>query len=342
MISFLNDYNEVGSKEVLDYLKEISTEKYVGYSRDTLVDEAISLLKKGLANEDVEIHFVHGGTIANVFGIMHCLQRHQSVLSCDTGHIVNTENASIEAVGHQIVLAQNKDGKMTVEEIENALENHSREYNSQIKLVYISNATELGTIYTKDELKSLSECCRKHGLYLFMDGARLGNALVSKYSNMEFSDLTKYLDAFTIGGTKNGFIFGEAVVFVHEELRDNYARMLMKQRGAMLAKGFLYGAQFKVMFEDGLYFRNAENAVKMAEKIVEVFEKYGINFVNRTEANLVFVELEEALCDHISKEIMFEISGKIADNNKCRFVTTWNTKEEEIEILDRVLAEYFI
>ncbi|MFM1541739.1 aminotransferase class I/II-fold pyridoxal phosphate-dependent enzyme [Helcococcus ovis] len=339
MISFLNDYNEVSHPKILDELQKYQNEKFEGYSKDELVQEAISNIKDNLQNHDVEIHFLHGGTIANVIGLMMTMQRHESVISVDTGHIVNTENASIEAIGHQIVLVKEKNGKMTVEEIEKALNSHSYEYNSKPKVVYISNATELGTVYKRDELKKLYEYCKSRNLYLFMDGARIANAIMSKHSDLEFSDLPKYLDVFTIGGTKNGFMFGEAVVFVNEELKNIYARMVIKQRGALLAKGFLYGIQFKTMFENGLFFKIAKNAVDMAQKLVYVFEKYNISTVYNTEANLVFVELDNQIHDKLSEKFMYQYDAIDENKGLCRFVTTWNTNESEIVELDRVLEK---
>ncbi|MFM1525622.1 MULTISPECIES: threonine aldolase family protein [Helcococcus] len=337
MISFLNDYNEVSHPKILEDLQKYQNEKFCGYSKDELVNEAISIIKDNLQNQDVEIHFVHGGTIANVIGLMMSVNRHESVISVNTGHIVNTENASIEAVGHQIVLVNENNGKMTVNEIEKALKSHSHEYNSKPKVVYISNATELGTVYTRSELEELHNYCSEYNLYLFMDGARIANAIMSKYSDLEFSDLPKYLDAFTIGGTKNGFMFGEALVFVNDSLKDIYARMVIKQRGALLAKGFLFGIQFKSMFENGLFFKIAKNAVDMAQKLVSVFEKYNIPIIYRAEANLIFVELTKELHEELSEKFIYQYDDVDGKRGICRFVTTWNTNESEIVELDRVL-----
>jgi len=342
MISFLNDYNEIAHTEILESFNKYSKEKFVGYSEDELVKEAINLIRNKLKDETAEIHFVHGGTIANVLGLMLSLQRHQSILAADTGHIVNTENASIESVGHQIVLVPNHDGKVTVEEAQKALLEHSNEYNSQIKVIYISNVTETGSIYTKSEIIDLHNFCKENNLYLFVDGARLGNALMSSKSDLEFSDMAKYVDAFTIGGTKNGFMFGEAIVFINEELKTNYARMVIKQKGALLAKGFLYGIQFNTMFEDDLYFKLAKHAVEMGEKLVEIFNKYNIKILNSPDANLIFVELPKELHDKLSREFMYSYSPIDDNKGKCRFVTTWNTREEEIKLFEENIRQLFI
>ncbi|EHR33344.1 threonine aldolase family protein [Helcococcus kunzii] len=330
MISFLNDYNEIAHTAILDNFNKYSGQKFVGYSEDELVKEAIEILRKKLGDETAEIHFVHGGTIANVLGLILSLQRHQSIIAADTGHIVNTENASIESVGHQIVIVPNHDGKVTVEEAKKALAEHSNEYNSQPKVVYISNVTETGTIYKKSEIIDLHNFCKENGLYLFVDGARLGNALMSKKSDLVFSDMAKYVDAFTIGGTKNGFMFGEAIVFINEELKTNYARMVIKQKGALLAKGFLYGIQFKTMFEDDLYFRLAKHAVEMGGKLAEIFKDNNIQLLNDVEANLIFVEMPKYIHEKLSKEFIYSYTPIDENKGKCRFVTTWNTREEEI------------
>lgn len=338
MISFLNDYNEVGCIEVLNDLFSIKDEKYIGYSSDVLVKEAIEILKNELNDKDLEIHFVHSGTMANVLGLLFCLKRYESIISADTGHIVNMENASVEAVGHQIVLVNEEDGKVTVEAVKKALSSHSHEQASKPKVVYISNVTELGTIYKKKELEELRKVCDENNLYLFMDGARLSDAMVSKYNDISFCELTKYFDAFTIGGTKNGMLFGEAIVLKNKELIDGYARYLIKQRGALLAKGFLYGSQFKTMFKDGLYFKLAKNSVNRAEELLEILKKYNIKLFNEVEANLIFCELDKELHEKLSKEILYSFEELENGNVKARFVTSWNTQEEEIKRFEFLLG----
>lgn len=216
---------------------------------------------------------------------------------------------------------------------------HSNEYNSQPKIIYISNVTETGTIYKKAEIIDLHNFCRENGLYLFVDGARLGNALMSSHSDLEFSDMVKYVDAFTIGGTKNGFMFGEAVVFINEELKTNYARMIIKQKGALLAKGFLYGIQFKTMFENDLYFKLASHAVEMGAKLAKIFNDNNIKLLNDVEANLIFVEMPRNIHEKLSKEFMYSYTPIDENKGKCRFVTTWNTKEEEINKFSKFLKE---
>lgn len=337
MISFLNDYNEACHPKILEEIGKMHTNKYVGYSEDELVEKAITLIKKELKDENVEIHFVHGGTIANVLAIMNSLQRFESVISASSGHIVNTENGSIEAIGHQIVIVPEVDGKVTVENAKIALKAHSHEYNSKPKLVYISNVTELGTVYKKSELQELRSFCDENNLYLFMDGARLATAMMSNENDIKFSELTKYCDVFTIGGTKNGLLFGEAIVFVNESMKDNYYRLIMKQRGAMLAKGFLYGVQFKTMFEDGLYYELARNAVEKADNLKKIFIEKGYKLLGNAEANLVFIEMDIETHTKLKEKVLYQYDEIDESKGKARFVTSWNTSDDDIEKLETYL-----
>lgn len=340
MTSFFNDYDELCHPKILENLAKFNGIKYKGYSDDEHVKLAIKYLKRDLKNNNVDIHFVHGGTIVNVLGIILSLRRFEGVLSCDTGHIVNTENGSIESTGHQIIQVRNKDGKVTVEELKKAMDCHSKEYCVSIKLVYISNATELGTVYTRNEIEELSTFCKSNGLYLFMDGARIGTALSSSNSDLKMEDLTKYFDIFSIGGTKNGMLMGEALVIVNNDLKLE-ARKIIKQKGALLAKGYFFGIQFWTMFEDGLYYRLANHAVEMAKKLSSVFERHKVFLEHSQESNLVFVKMPKELADKLLREVSFEIVHDFCEE-MCltRFATTWNTKEEDICNLEKALNRY--
>lgn len=338
MISFYNDYNEISHPLIMEEFNKYMSKKFVGYSEDEICKEAIDTIKKSLKYENVDIHFIQTGTMANVLSLMFCLDRFESVITPDTGHIVNTENGSVEAVGHQLVYVENEVGKVTSSEILKALKKHSHEYNSKPRVVYISNATELGTIYKKSELEQLSKVCKENGLYLFMDGARLAASLMSEKSDLKFEDLPKYLDIFTIGGNKNGFMFGEAIVIVNDEIKTGYERLVIKQRGSLLAKGFLYGIQFKKMFEDGLYFELGKHSSKMASKLQDIFKKHGIDTVYETEANLVFVELPVDLHNKLKDRFMYSFDEIDETKGLCRFVCTWDTKDEYIEELDKLLG----
>lgn len=335
MTSFYNDYNELCHPAVLKDMVGYCGEKNVGYSEDYHVKNAVSYLKRDLGDESVDIHFVHGGTIVNVLGLLIGLNRFEGVVSADTGHIVNTENGSIEAVGLQIIQTKNRDGKVTVEGIKKALHDHSHEYCVEPKLVYISNATELGTIYKKAELEELSTFCKKNSLYMFMDGARIGTALGSRNNDLTMRDLTKYFDVFSIGGTKNGMLLGEALVIVNPDLKKG-TRKLIKQRGALLAKGYIYGIQFETMFKDGLFYKIARHASDMAVELTKVFKSRGVELVADAEANLVFAKLSGNQIEKLSRTIHFQVGDQIGDNLfNTRFATTWATTMEDIDAVDK-------
>lgn len=338
MINFLNDYDEICHTKILENLSKFNGEKYPGYSTDVHTKNAIDYLKRDLKNDGLDIHFVHGGTIVNVLGLLISLNRYEGIVSCDTGHIVNTENGSIEAVGQQIIQVPNIDGKITVENIQKAIENHSEEYCVEIKVVYISNATEKGTIYSKAEIETLSKFCKQNNLYLFMDGARIGTAMACEESDLKMEDLSKYFDVFSIGGTKNGMLFGEALIIVNDDLKKGI-RKIIKQRGALLAKGFLYGIQFETMFEDGLYYENAKKAVNSANRIANIFLENGFELASKQQSNLVFPIVSDEFYNMLSKEVIFEHHLREGEKNILRFATTWNTSSKDIDELEIIIKK---
>lgn len=340
MISFYNDYNEIGHPDIISEIVKLQDEKFIGYSEDVQCDLARKLLSEKLENKELHIHFLHSGTMANILGILFSTKRYESVISANTGHIINTENGAIEGTGLQIIQVQEENGKVTVKAVEDAIKRQKPEYASKPGVVYISNATELGTIYKKSELEALYECCKRNGLYLYMDGARIGTALMSEQADYDFKDLPKFTDIFTIGGNKNGCMFGEALIIVNKDLQHNYEKRLIKQKGALLAKGFLLGIQFRKMFEENLFFDNAKHAVNMAKRLSEIFISNGISLKYETESNLVFVELPLEVHEKISKKFVYDAVQDFNVNYlKCRFVTTWNTKLEEIEELGNILKD---
>lgn len=340
MISFLNDYNELAHPKILQDMLEIQSQANIGYGEDDHSINAQKHIKKVLKNDDLDIHFIHGGTAANILAIQSSLRSFDSVISCDTGHIVGHENGAIEAIGHQIIQVKNQDGKLTSDLLSQALEDNNEEYSTNPRLVYLSNATELGTVYTKKELEDISRFCKKNSLYLYMDGARLGSALASDYCDYTIDELVNIVDIFTIGGTKNGFMFGEALVITNPDLKLGI-RKIIKQRGAMLAKGFALGVQFETMFKDGLYFSLAEDSIDFAKKLSKAFEDNNIKLYKRQESNLVFPILNTDLYNRLEKEFMFE-KFQLLDEDKivARFVTKYSTKKEDIEQLRQRLEDY--
>lgn len=331
MISFYNDYNELAHPKIMEDLMKFQGEKNVGYSEDYHVATAVKYIKNHLKRDDVDIHFIHGGTLTNIMGLMTMLKRHEGVIAADTGHIVGHENGSIEAIGTQIVQVPNQDGKVTVEEIEKALYNNRHEWSVDLKVVYISNATELGTIYTKKELKALHESCQENDLYLFIDGARMGTAITSYRSDLDLSDICEYSDVFSIGGTKNGMLMGEALVIVNDQFKPSFRRIL-KQRGGLLAKGYLMGIQFETMFKTSLYFELAQHANLMAEYMAYKLEEKGVDLYKRQESNLVFAILSKEQIARTSEEFKIEVNEDFDKDHKIvRLAMTWATKREEVE-----------
>ncbi len=333
MYSFMNDYSEGAHPRILDLLSKINFEQNEGYGLDIHSEKAKTYIRNLIQREDADIHFISGGTQTNLIAISSFLRPHQSVIAADTGHIVGHETGAIEATGHQVITTPGVDGKLTPDAIQKALDLNSEEYTTQPKMVYISNSTELGTIYTKAELTAIHDICKEKGLILFLDGARLGSALTSKSNDLEIKDIADLVDVFYIGGTKNGALLGEALVILRDDLKEDF-RYLIKQRGAMLAKGFVLGVQFEALFEDNLFFELASHANKMAEKIADIFIKAGIKFYTEPCSNQLFPIIPNKLMVKMSKEFGFIEQQKIdKDNTVVRFVTSWATTEESVDAL---------
>ena len=259
MYSFTNDYSEGAHPKVLDLMLKSNFEQNSGYGNDIHCSKARECIKELIHNNDADIHFISGGTQANLLVISSFLRPHQATISADTGHIIGHETGAIEATGHKEISVPGKEGKLTPESISFGLKQNCEEYTPRPKVVYISNSTELGTVYTKSELTAIHNLCKKENLILFLDGARLGSALTSKMNDLTLKDIAELVDVFYIGGTKNGALLGEALVIIRDDLKEDF-RYLMKQRGAMLAKGFVLGMQFQALFEDNLFFELGQYA----------------------------------------------------------------------------------
>lgn len=333
MYSFANDYSEGAHPKVLDLMIKSNLEQNTGYGNDIHSEKAKEYIRNIIENRDAAIHFIPGGTHANLLAISSFLRPHQGVISVDTGHIVTNETGAIEATGHKVVSVEGEDGKLTVEAINEALKSYSSETRPKPKMVYISNSTELGTIYSKKELRAISELCKEKGLILFMDGARLGSALTSRLNDLTFKDIAELTDVFYIGATKNGGLFGEALVIIKDELKEDF-RYLLKQRGAMLSKGFILGMQFEALFQDNLFFELAEHANNMADQIAKAIKKEGYSFLTETCSNQLFPILPNELIDELSKEFIFHIIEEIdGEHSAIRFVTSWATSQESVDTL---------
>ena len=330
MYFFVNDYNSIGYPQILDALKDALDEKNPGYGTDPHCENARKLIKKALGNENVDIYFLPGGTGANIVGATAGMRQQDSILSAKTGHIEGHEAGSIEATGLKIELIETEDGKLSRDLIKKSYEKFTTEYMTVPKKVYISNTTELGTLYKKKELEDIYSYSQEKGLYLFMDGARMAAALASEKCDYNLKDLTKLCDIFYLGGTKAGLLFGEALVVVNDELKKDLNN-LIKQKGTMLAKGFISGIMWEKVFEDSdFYLKGSKKAYQMAKILAEGLNSKGYDLAYPFESNQVFVKLDEENLKKWQKIAAFEITGQKDGKKIARLVTTFRTREEEI------------
>lgn len=334
---FHNDYNEICHPRVLKKIQDNMGLQMNGYGEDACCDRAAQMICSLCDSKNITVHFLVGGTQCNLTVIAAALRPHQAVLAADCGHIHVHETGAIESTGHKVIPLPSKDGKITAEQIASAVDSHwsdvTHEHMPQPKMVYISQPTEFGTVYSLRELESISEICKKQGLYLFVDGARLGYALTARENDVFLPHLARLTDVFYIGGTKVGAMCGEAVVISNSALQQDF-RYLMKQRGGMLAKGWLLGLQFEALLEDGLYFEIAEHANTMADRIRDALHDagYPLTVVNTT--NQVFVALSNDICESIAKDFTFSPWGNgDADHTVVRFCTSWATAPESVDAL---------
>lgn len=337
MYSFRNDYSEGAHSKVLQALMETNLEQTVGYGLDPRCDAARETVRRLCDAPDAAVHFLVGGTQTNMLVIESLLQPYEAVISAHTGHVNVHETGAIEATGHKVCTAYAPDGKLTPELVESVVKGHSSEHMVLPRLVYISNTTEVGTIYRKAELEALRRCCDEHGLFLFLDGARLGSALTCPENDLTLADLAALTDAFYIGGTKNGALFGEALVM---SAPNEHFRWHIKQRGAMLAKGRLLGVQFQALLEDGLYFEIARHANELAYRLRDGIAALGYPFPVPSPSNQQFPVLPNSVVDKL-KEMgyEFEIDHTEDEEHTCvRFVTSWATPESAVDTFLKDLA----
>lgn len=330
MYSFNNDYSEGAHPRILNALIETNLKQEIGYGEDRYSLKAIELLKQRIGRTDVDIHLLTGGTQTNLIAISAFLRPHEAAIAASTGHIFTHETGSIEATGHKVLSTETADGKLTPAHIQAILDAHTDEHMVKPKLVYISNSTEIGTIYTKNDLEQLRDFCKVHNLILFMDGARLGSALCSAENDLVLNDLPELVDAFYIGGTKNGALIGEALVICRDSLKEDF-RYHMKQKGGLLAKGRLLGIQFLELFRDNLYFELAAHANQMADLLREGISKENFTFLTHSPSNQLFPILPNSLIAELQKNYLFQIWERIdSDYSAIRLVTSWATKEDEV------------
>lgn len=335
MISFRNDYSEVAHPRIIEKLLESATAQNDGYGLDVHSRKAADSIRRWLGR-DADIHFIPGGTQTNLLAISACLRPFECVISCDTGHVNVHETGAIEGTGHKVVTIPHVNGKLTPEGIRSAVEYHADEHMVKPRMVYLSNSTELGTVYTKAELTEIRKVCDELGLLLFLDGARLGSALCSVYNDLELSDLADLCDLFYIGGTKNGAMLGEALVIVNPLLKPDF-RYMIKNRGAMLAKGFVTGIQFEVLFEGEkpLYFALADHANRQAIKLENALLEKGYRlYAPYAGTNQLFPIVTAAKLAELEQDFAFNVEKPLADGRLAiRFVTSFATTDEMVDAL---------
>lgn len=343
MTYFNNDYAEGCHPKVLEALIQTNLEQNPGYGEDAHCRAAADKIRSLCGNDALQVHFLVGGTQTNLTVIAAALRPHQGAIGADSAHIQVHETGAIEATGHKVLWLPGKDGKITAQQVAQAVrehrENPSFEHTVQPKLVYISNPTELGTLYSLAELEALSKTCHELGLYLFLDGARLGYGLMAKGNDVSMSDLARLCDVFYVGGTKVGAMFGEAVVFSNPVLSEDF-RYLIKQKGGMLAKGRLLGVQFEALLQDDLYFEISRKADLLADWIRSTLDELGYPYLVPGVTNQIFPILPDTLLEKLSENFVFCEQERVdADHRAIRFCTSWATTEENVEALCRTLKE---
>ncbi len=332
MYSFENDYSEGAHPRILEMLIKSNLEQNSGYGEDKHSKRAEEYIKRHMNRSDVDVHFISGGTLTNLLAASAFLRPHRCVISADTGHINVHEAGAIEATGHKVYVAGSTDGKLSPQSIEAAIAYHSDEHMVKPGMVYISNSTELGTIYSKEELADISKVCRENDLILFLDGARLGSALTCKANDMNLSDIAEVTDVFYIGGTKNGALLGEALVIVRDDLKPDF-RYITKQRGALLAKGFVTAMQFEILFEGNLFFELGRHANQMAERLEKIIRDLRYSFYIQPCTNQLFPIMPNKVLKLLSEKFKFQYTKTIDEEHSViRLVTSWVTTKKAVDL----------
>lgn len=341
MQHFDSDYMEGAHPLILQRLIETNMEKTPGYGCDYYCENARDKIRKACNCADAEVHFLVGGTQTNATVIKALLRSYEGVLAADSGHISVHEAGAIEAGGHKVLALPQKDGKISAEIVDNYINIFNKDANHahMVKpgLVYISYPTEYGTLYSKEELGQLSSVCKKHKIPLFLDGARLGYGLMAKDSDVTLETIAQNCDVFYIGGTKVGALFGEAVVITKPNLIENFFTII-KQQGALLAKGRLLGIQFDTLFTNNLYFEISKHAIDMAEKLKDGFAKKGYQFYFESPTNQQFIILENKKMEQLEQAVSFGFWKTLDEEHTvARFATSWATQETDIDHLFELL-----
>ncbi len=341
MVSFESDYINGAHPKVLNRLVQTNESSQSGYGTDEFCESAKAKIRKAIGDEKADVEFLVGGTQTNSVIISTMLSDDEGVIAATTGHINVHEAGAIEFTGHKVIELGQKNGKLVPEDLKKYLEffysDESHDHMVFPGMVYISHPTEYGTLYSKNELKSISQICRKYKMSLFIDGARLGYGLMSRKTDVTLEDVAKYSDVFYIGGTKVGALCGEAVVFTKNNKPKHFVTSI-KKRGALLAKGRLLGVQFDELFTDNLYFEISKHGIDMAEKMKKMFVDRNYEFFIDSPTNQQFVILNEEQFERIGQEIKFSVWEKLdGGRTVVRFATSWSTTEQDLKALEKVI-----
>ena len=332
MASFRNDYGVLAHPKILEAICKYGSEENTPYGHDTHSRNAAKAIRKAFGcPKSTDVHILAGGTQTNMVVISGLLRPYEAVISCDSGHINVHETGAVEGQGTKVITVPAVDGKLNATQIETVVKRHIDEHMVLPKMVYISDSTETGTIYTKEELLQIRKACDKHGLYLYIDGARIGSALTCKACDHGPELIGQVADAFYVGGTKNGLPLGEALVINNDELKPHF-RHLLKNKGAMLAKGYLLGIEFEEAFRNDLYWKLARHANEMAESLRNGLTELGLEPIP-SPTNQVFLRLDKDRAEAIIAEFGCERWEVGEEEETIRFVTSFATDKEDLKRL---------
>ena len=338
MYRFTNDYSEGCHPRILEAVSRVNLEGNFGYSTDPHCARAAELIRQKAQAPQAQVHFVCSGTQVNLIAVCAFLRPHQAVIATRLAHPCIHESGALEGTGHKVIAVPcASDAKLTPEAIRSCPDLKNDEHGVQPAMVYISNTTEMGAVYTGEELRAISQVCKEYGLYLYLDGARLGSALVCGGASM--AEIAACCDAFTIGGTKNGALFGEALVLCNPALHRDF-RCILKQRGGLMAKGFLMGAQFEEFFRDGLYEELALHAAQLANRLRVGMERLGVSFLCLSPSNQQFPILPNEVLEQLRGDFHWEVIEQVSENQTgIRLVTGFATPPEAVDAWLEALAK---
>lgn len=336
MLYFLNDYSEGAHPRVMEALQSTNIESTVGYGKDEYCEKAANRLREVFACPEADVHFLVGGTQTNLVAAAAFLRPWEAIIAAESGHVAVHETGAIEATGHKVFVVPGEEGRLTPEAIRRAVAEHRtgvEEHMVLPRMVYVSDSTEFGTIYTRGQLQALHDVCKELGLLLYLDGARMAAALTAEGNDLKSEDFAQLCDAFYVGGTKNALLFGEALIVVNDDLKP-FVRNVIKQRGGMLAKGRLLGVQFEALWRDELWLETARHANRMAQRLAAGLKVLGVELYMESPTNQIFPILPNSIVEVLRAGFAFDfIAPADGDRSVIRFCTSWATPKENVDFL---------